>query len=35
MNQILIIEDEEVIRTALQRLLKRRGFETGTAGSVE
>ncbi len=35
MNQILIIEDEEVIRTALQRLLKRRGFETSTAGSVE
>ncbi len=35
MNQILIIEDEEVIRSALQRLLSRRGFKPSVAGSVE
>jgi DNA-binding NtrC family response regulator len=35
MNQILIIEDEEVIRNALERLLKRRGYQTRSAGSLE
>ena len=35
MNQILIIEDEEVIRNALQRLLGRRGYRASGAGSVE
>ncbi len=35
MNQILIIEDEEIIRKALLRLLKKRGFEPSGAGSVE
>ncbi len=35
MNQILIIEDEEVIRGALQRLLRRRGYQASSAGSVE
>jgi DNA-binding NtrC family response regulator len=34
-NQILIIEDEEVIRSALQRLLTRHGYQVGAAGSVE
>ena len=35
MNRILIIEDEAVIRDALVRLLKRRGFLPKGAGSVE
>ena len=35
MNKILIIEDEEVIRSAVRRLLERRGFATSEAGSVE
>lgn len=35
MNQILIIEDEEVIRNALQRLLSRRGYAITAADSVE
>ncbi|MBA1331509.1 hypothetical protein QQ73_10260 [Candidatus Endoriftia persephone str. Guaymas] len=35
MSQILIIEDEAVIRTALRRLLERHGFQIAEAGSVE
>ncbi|KRT54950.1 sigma-54-dependent transcriptional regulator [endosymbiont of Ridgeia piscesae] len=35
MPQILIIEDEAVIRTALRRLLERHGFQIAEAGSVE
>lgn len=34
MHSILIVEDEKIIRTALQRLLKRNGYETSAAGSV-
>ena len=35
MNQILIIEDEEVIRRAVKRLLERNGYQVDEAGSVE
>ncbi|TAM46536.1 MAG: sigma-54-dependent Fis family transcriptional regulator [Gammaproteobacteria bacterium] len=35
MNRILIVEDEEVIRAALKRLLERRGYQAVEAGSVE
>ncbi|MEW8488179.1 MAG: sigma-54 dependent transcriptional regulator [Candidatus Thiodiazotropha endolucinida] len=35
MNQILIIEDEEVIRRAVKRLLERNGYQITEAGSVE
>jgi DNA-binding response OmpR family regulator len=35
MSQILIIEDERVIRTAVRRLLERRGYQVAEAGSVE
>ncbi|MCU7814208.1 MAG: sigma-54 dependent transcriptional regulator [Candidatus Thiodiazotropha sp. (ex Rostrolucina anterorostrata)] len=35
MNQILIIEDEEVIRRAVKRLLERHGYQIAEAGSVE
>ncbi|MBV1885067.1 MAG: response regulator, partial [Gammaproteobacteria bacterium] len=35
MNQILIVEDEKVIRTALKRLLERNGYYTQTASSVD
>ncbi|PCJ16256.1 MAG: response regulator [Gammaproteobacteria bacterium] len=35
MKQILIVEDEKVIRTALKRLLERNGYYTRTAGSVD
>ena len=35
MNQILIIEDEAVIRNALERLLKRKGYGISEANSVE
>jgi DNA-binding NtrC family response regulator len=35
MNHILIIEDEAVIRDALQHLLSRRGYRAHGAGSVE
>ncbi len=35
MNQILIIEDEEVIRRAVKRLLERNGYQVTEAGSVE
>jgi DNA-binding NtrC family response regulator len=35
MNQILIIEDEEVIRRAVSRLLQRRGYQVAAAGSLE
>ncbi|MCP3869412.1 MAG: sigma-54-dependent Fis family transcriptional regulator [Gammaproteobacteria bacterium] len=35
MAQILLIEDEPVIRSALRRLLERHGYEVSEAGSVE
>jgi DNA-binding NtrC family response regulator len=35
MNQILIIEDEAVIRRAVKRLLERNGYQVTEAGSVE
>lgn len=35
MTSILIIEDEDVIRNALQRLLQRHGYQVSTARSVE
>ena len=35
MSQILIIEDEPVIRNALERLLKRKGYRVSEANSVE
>jgi DNA-binding NtrC family response regulator len=34
MQQILVVEDETVIRTALRRLLERSGYEVCEAGSV-
>jgi len=35
MSQILIIEDESVIRSAVRRLLERKGYQVSEAGSVE
>ena len=35
MSRILIIEDEEIIRSALRRLLERHGHQTAEADSVE
>jgi len=35
MNHVLLVEDEEVIRSALRRLLERNGFTVGEAGSVQ
>ena len=35
MSRILIIEDESVIRSALRRLLERKGYQVSEAGSVE
>jgi DNA-binding NtrC family response regulator len=35
MSHILIVEDEEVIRSALRRLLERNGYEVSEAGSVQ
>ena len=35
MHHILIIEDEEVIRSAVQLLLQRHGYEVSVAESVE
>ncbi len=35
MSQLLIIEDESVIRNAVERLLTRRGYQVKTAESVE
>ncbi len=35
MNKLLIIEDEAVIRSALRRLLERRGYAVAEAASVE
>lgn len=35
MNQILIIEDETVIRSAVRRLLERKGYQVEEAESVE
>jgi len=35
MQRILIVEDEEVIRSALRRLLERHGYAVEVAGSVE
>lgn len=34
MSQILIVEDEGIIRSALRRLLERNGFQVAEAGSV-
>ena len=34
MQQILVVEDESVIRTALRRLLERNGYQVSEAGSV-
>ncbi|MBL4608664.1 MAG: sigma-54-dependent Fis family transcriptional regulator [Pseudomonadales bacterium] len=35
MHQVLIVEDEKVIRKALERLLSRNGYKVTTAGSVD
>ncbi|WP_456446449.1 sigma-54-dependent transcriptional regulator [Thiolapillus sp.] len=35
MNRILIVEDEQVIRDAVSKLLRRNGYETCAAASVE
>ena len=35
MSHILIVEDEDVIRTALQKLLERNGYQVGSAESVD
>lgn len=35
MNEILIVEDEKVIRTALKRLLERNGYQAQIAASVQ
>lgn len=35
MSRILIVEDEDIIRSALQRLLIHNGYEVSTAGSVD
>ena len=35
MQQILVVEDESVIRTALRRLLERNGYQVSEAGSVQ
>lgn len=35
MNHVLLVEDEEVIRSALRRLLERNGYSVGEAGSVQ
>lgn len=35
MNEILIVEDEKVIRTALKRLLERNGYQAHIAASVK
>ncbi|KZX56971.1 Fis family transcriptional regulator [Halioglobus sp. HI00S01] len=35
MQQILVVEDESVIRTALRRLLERSNYEVSEAGSVQ
>ncbi|MES2606941.1 MAG: sigma-54 dependent transcriptional regulator [Pseudomonadota bacterium] len=35
MNRILLVEDEDVIRSALRRLLERNGYAVSEAGSVQ
>ena len=35
MNRILIVEDEEIIRTALKKLLERNHYQVDEAASVE
>ena len=35
MSQILVVEDEVVIRNALRRLLERHGYGVSEAGSVK
>lgn len=35
MAHVLLVEDEEVIRSALRRLLERNGYSVGEAGSVQ
>lgn len=34
-HRVLVVEDEQVIRTALKRLLERHGYEVSEAGSVK
>ena len=34
-NQVLVVEDEEVIRTSLRRLLERHNYEVSEAGTVK
>ncbi|MCH1599684.1 MAG: response regulator, partial [Pseudomonadales bacterium] len=35
MNQVLVVEDETVIRTALRRLLERHDYQVSEAGTVK
>ena len=35
MNQVLVVEDEEIIRNALKRLLERHDYEVFEAGTVK
>ena len=35
MNQVLVVEDELVIRTALKRLLERQEYKVSEAGTVK
>ena len=35
MNQVLVVEDEVVIRNALKRLLERHNYEVSEAGTVK
>ncbi len=35
MNQVLVVEDEEVIRTSLKRLLERHDYQVSEAGTVK
>lgn len=35
MNQVLVVEDEEIIRNALKRLLERHDYEVSEAGTVK
>ena len=35
MNQVLVVEDEAVIRSALKRLLERHKYQVSEAGSVK
>ena len=35
MSYILVVDDEQVIRTSLKRLLERNGYDVAEAGSVD